>query len=208
MISSANVSDALDVAGITGQAFALRAMVPGTRCAGPAFTVEFADTDDPRSAPAANYLEDVPAGAVVVIDNLGRRDCTVWGGLLTAFALRREIAGTVIWGACRDLAEIREFGYPMFASHATMRTGKGRVRCVAVGGVVRLGEVEVAAGDWIVADDDGVVRVPARDQVTIARRAREIAELEARILEDVQSGVSLEEARRRHRYDQFRIGGA
>lgn len=208
MIATTNLSDALDMAGLGGQVHPLRALVPGARCVGPAFTVRFEDADEPGAAPAANYLEDAPAGAVVVIDNRGRTDCTVWGGLLSAFARHRRIAGTVIWGACRDLTEIRALDYPMFALRSYMRTGKGRVRCAAVGGVVRLGDVEVAAGDWIVADDDGVVCVAAERWSAIAARAEEIAAAEDRILADIQAGISLEEARRRHHYDRFKPRGS
>ncbi|ACY13668.1 RraA family protein [Haliangium ochraceum] len=207
-ISTTSLSDALDMAGLGGQVHPLRALVPGARCAGPAFTVRFEDAERPGAAPAANYLEDTPPGSVVVIDNSGRTDCTVWGGLLTAFATHRRVAGTVIWGACRDLAEIRALAYPMFALRPYMRTGKGRVRCAEVGGVVRLGEVEVAAGDWIVADDDGVVRVAAERWSTIAAQSRKIEAAEERILADVHAGIPLAEARRRHRYDHFKIGNS
>ena len=55
------------VLGRARQVHPLRALVPGARCVGPAFTVRFEDADEPGAAPAANYLEDAPAGAVVVI---------------------------------------------------------------------------------------------------------------------------------------------
>ncbi|MCB9762805.1 MAG: RraA family protein [Alphaproteobacteria bacterium] len=207
MIPTANISDALDLLGINGQVQAVRALVPGARCAGPAYTVRFAPVDVPADAPAANYLEAVPEGAVVVIDNAGRLDCTVWGGLMAAFATQRRVAGTVIWGVCRDLVEIRALGYPMFARRPYMRTGKGRVRCVGVGEVAQLGDVAVAPGDWIVADDDGVVCVPAAHQGAVLSRAQAVAEVEERILADVRAGVDLATARQRHRYDQLRLGG-
>lgn len=206
--STSAVSDALDMAGLSGQVSELVALVPGARCVGPAFTVRFEDAAIPGAAPAANYIETVPPGAVVVLDNRGRTDCTVWGGLLSAFARQREVMGTVIWGVCRDLAETRALGHPMFARGTWMRTGKGRVRLAEVGGEVCIGQVEIAAGDFIVADDDGVVCVPADHWSQIEAQARIIEVAETRILEDIRSGHDLSAARRRHHYDRFRTRGS
>ena len=74
-----------------------------------------------------DYIDDVPTGAVVVIDNGGRLDATVWGDILTTVAHRDGVAGTVIDGVCRDVGRSIELGYPIFARANTMRTGKDRV---------------------------------------------------------------------------------
>lgn len=204
MIPTANVSDALDMLGLAGQVLEVAAVVPGVCASGPAFTVRFEPTDDARSAPAASFIDHVPEGAVVVLDNGGRLDCTVWGGILSAVATSRRVAGTVAWGAVRDVDEAAALGYALFARGRFMRTGKGRARMVAVGEPVRLNGVPVRAGDQVVADGDGVVCVPAQDWARVRAQAIAVQEAEDRILEDVRAGLSLAEARVRHRYDALR----
>ena len=206
-MSTSAVSDALDMLGVPGQLSGIRAMVPGARCAGPAYTVTFAPVTDASEGTAADYLEDVAPGSVVVLDNAGRTDCTVWGDLLTAFAGLRGVAGTVVWGAARDNAECVRAGYPVFAADGWMRTGKGRVRRVAVGAAVEIGGVRIEAGDMIVADDDGVVCVPAAHWPRVCELAGEVERREAAIKDALAAGVSLAEARRRNRYSDLGPGG-
>jgi len=61
----------------------------------------------------------VPPGAVVVIDNDGRTDVTVWG--------HHDIAGTVINGVCRDVSASLSQNYPLFGRGRFMRTGKEQI---------------------------------------------------------------------------------
>ena len=55
-----------------------------------------------------DYLDDVPAGDIVTIDNAGRPGATVWGDILTFVADKRGIGGTVIDGVCRDVGRSLE----------------------------------------------------------------------------------------------------
>ena len=59
-----------------------------------------------------DYIDDVPAGDVVVIDNQGRLDATVWGDILTTVAHRNGVAGTVIDGVCATCSERRNSTSP------------------------------------------------------------------------------------------------
>lgn len=208
LMTTSAVSDALDMLGVAGQLSGVRAMVPGARCLGPAYTVTFEPVTDPGDGAAADYLEDVPAGAVVVLDNAGRTDCTVWGDLLTAFAGLRGVAGTVVWGAARDRAECVRTGYPLFAAAGWMRTGKGRVRRAAVGVPVDVGGVRIEPGDVVVADDDGAVCVPAALWPRVRELAEEVERREAAIKDALVAGIPLAEARRRNRYSDLGPTGA
>src|SRR5260370_16400799 len=97
-------------------------------------------------------MDDGSAGMILMLDNRGREDCTVWGDILTEIAFRRQLGGTVIDGICRDVSLCRQNGYPVFASAHWMRTGKDRVQVdglqvpVSIGGVRGL-PVETARGD-------------------------------------------------------------
>ncbi len=206
-LSTSAVSDALDMLGLDGQLSGISAMAPGARCAGPAFTVTFAPARHTGDGAAADYLEDVPAGSVVVLDNAGRTDCTVWGDLLTSFACLRGVAGTVVWGAARDTADCVRLGYPLFAAGRWMRTGKGRVRLDAVGAAVEIGAVRIAAGDMVIADDDGAVRVPAAHWPRVRKLAEQVERSEAAIKQALAAGTSLAEARKANRYHQLGPAG-
>lgn len=197
------ISDALDTLGIDGGCRELRPISPGRRCVGPAYTIQFVPVEPGERGPAADYIDDVPAGAVIALDNGGRTYCTVWGDILTACAAARGAAGTVIDGCCRDSAGIRAQGYPLFARAAFMKSGKNRVRMAAREVPVTLGGTTVHPGDLLVCDDDGVLAVPAARAAEVARIALEVADMEARVVAAIGAGASLREARRANDYDRF-----
>ncbi|MEU9387823.1 isocitrate/isopropylmalate family dehydrogenase, partial [Streptomyces sp. NPDC048279] len=150
-LDTASVSDALDSLGIPGVLAGIGARVPGARTAGLAYTVTYQPVDhrpDQGFRNAANYLDDVPAGSFVVVDNGGSTACTNWGSLLTAVARSRGVRGTALHGSARDLAEIRAAGYPLFSTGVTMVSGKNRVELAATGhGVLGVGLGTLLGGD-------------------------------------------------------------
>jgi regulator of RNase E activity RraA len=198
-METASVSDALDRLRLPGSALGIAPLWPGQRMAGRAFTVRYVPAGAVRGT-VGDYIDDVEPGDVVVLDNAGRLYCTVWGDILTALAHAKGIAGTAIFGVCRDTARARELGYPIYSSGRFMRTGKDRIEVAEVGAAVSLGDVQVRAGDLVVGDDDGVVVVPRTHEGRVLDLAREIAMTEDRILDDARSGISLAEARRKYGY--------
>jgi regulator of RNase E activity RraA len=158
-MSSAIISDAMDSLGIHGTLHGMKQQVAGARMCGLAFTAKY------TLAPAAlgrfaDFMDDIPAGAVVAIDNGGRTDVSVWGDTLSLFASVHGFAGTVIDGVCRDIDGTRAVGYPMFSRDLYMRTGKGRVGVESTQAPIRICEVDVHPGDLIFGDETGVVVVP------------------------------------------------
>lgn len=199
-LGSAEISDALDYFGLPGSVPGIAAVAGPQRLFGPAFTVRFAPADSHAPGTVGDYLDDIPAGAIAVLDNGGRGDCTVWGGIMSRLAAHRAIGGTVVDGVCRDTAEADGAGYPLFARGRFMRTGKDRVQVDAVGAPVSLGGVRVVPGDIVVADQDGVVIVPAGRAHAVFERALAMQEVEARIVAAALDGMSLCDARRRFGY--------
>ncbi|WP_033310048.1 isocitrate/isopropylmalate family dehydrogenase [Streptomyces iakyrus] len=201
-LDTASVSDALDSLGIGGVLAGLSARVPGARTAGLAYTVTYrpVDGDGQGFRNAANYLDDVPEGAFVVVDNAGSTDCTNWGSLLTSVARGRGVRGTAVHGSARDIAEIRAAGYPLFSTGATMVSGKNRVELAATGREITVGGVTVRPGDVVVADDNGVLVVPAAHAAEVAGRAERVERTETAIAEAVGTGLRLDEARKRFGY--------
>jgi regulator of RNase E activity RraA len=189
------VSDALDLLGVDGGLEGLARRSGTGVVAGPAYTVEFAPVEPGERAPAADYIDDVPAGSVVVVANAGRTWCTVWGDILSEVAQRRGVAGTVVDGCCRDVDDIRALGYPVWSAATYMKSGKNRVRLLATQRPVTVGATAVDPGDLVVADGSGVVVVPAGLVDDVVAGVRRTAEVEAAVRADVARGVPLAAAR-------------
>ena len=198
-LSATTVSDALDRLGIAGQCLGLKPLAPAFRLCGRAFTMRTVPvTGEPGTV--GDYIDDVPEGAVVVIDNAGRPDATVWGDILTFVAHRRRVGGTVIDGHCRDTALSLELAYPIFSRGWSVRTGKDRVQLDVMDVPVSIGGATVTPGDALLGDADGVVVVPQPHEAEVIALAQDIEVAEDRIREAVESGMRLDEARRQFKY--------
>jgi regulator of RNase E activity RraA len=197
--STATVSDALDRLGRPGSLLGIAPLFDGARLCGPAFTVRYVTAGSPPGT-VGDYLDDVPPGGVVVLDNGGRVDCTVWGDILTAMANQRGVAGTVIDGVCRDVQRALGLSYPIYSRGRFMRTGKDRVEVSDVNRPVTVGGVQVRPGDLLLGDADGVITVPQELTDEVAEICAVISEREEAILKDVLAGSSIADARRSHGY--------
>jgi len=193
-IPTASISDAMDSLGIHGTLHGLAPLTYNFRVGGPAFTVQYEPAGSERGS-VGDFLDDVPPGAVVLIDNHARTDVTVWGGIMTEIAAARGIGGTVINGVCRDLNAALRQDYPLFSRGRFMRTGKDRVRLVAVNAPVTINDVDISPLDIICGDADGALAVPAARAEEIAEIAERIEDVEARIVEAVKAGSTLVQAR-------------
>jgi 4-hydroxy-4-methyl-2-oxoglutarate aldolase len=194
------VSDAMDRLGMAAGCLGLASVVPGVKIVGRAFTVKYRVTGEVERGTVGDFLDDVAPGQVVVIDNAGRVDCTVWGDIMTIVADRKGIAGTVIDGVCRDVPKIRELGYPLFSRGWYMMTGKDRVEVDSVNTPVSISARQVRPGDIVLADDSGVVVIPASRAEEILKIATDIEAVERKIVKLVEKGLSLREARNNLEY--------
>ncbi|MFF5297119.1 RraA family protein [Paractinoplanes globisporus] len=197
--STATLSDGLDRLGRPGSLLGLTGLFPGARLSGRAYTVRYVTAGHPAGT-VGDYLDEVEPGQVVVLDNGGRTDCTVWGDILTAMAHHRGVSGTVIDGVCRDVARAIGTGYPIYSKGRFMRTGKDRVEVSDTGRPVTVGGVQIAPGQLLVGDEDGVVAIPADVEDDLLDICAEIHEREAGIVADILAGGTLAAARARHGY--------
>ncbi len=201
-LDTATLSDALDKLGIAGQCYKIKPRDGGFRMAGRAWTLLYGPSGQP-SGTVGDYIDDVPPGSVIVLDNGGRENATVWGDILTEIAHRRGIAGTVIDGICRDTHLCTSLGYPVFSKDHWMRTGKDRVQVEATGVPVNIGDARVAPGDILKGDADGVIVIPKEHEEEVLRVAESIEEAEERIRQAVRGGMRLDEARKQMKYHQL-----
>jgi len=199
-LPTAAISDALDRLGIARQALGMAPLAVRFRLAGRAFTIRYRPSGAVERGTVGDYIDDVPPGEVVVLDNAGRVDCTVWGDILTAVAHRRGLGGTVINGVCRDVSRAIDLGYPIYSRGRFMRTGKDRVEVESMGQPVSLGEVQVRPGDVLVGDADGIVVIPRSRESEVLSTALSIEEAETAIEAETARGTRLDEARTKHRY--------
>ena len=201
-LDTTSISDALDRLGIAGQCLGIKPLDPHFRLTGRASTILYGPASTPPGT-VGDYIDDVLPGSVVVLDNGGRENATVWGDILTWVAHRRGVAGTVIDGACRDTHLARELGYPVYSRSYSMRTGKDRVQVEAVNAVVTIGDARVAPGDLLRGDADGVVVIPRDHEAAVLSAAEEIDEIEQQIRAAVNEGKTLAEARRQLGYHRL-----
>jgi 4-hydroxy-4-methyl-2-oxoglutarate aldolase len=193
-LSCTELSDAMDRLGIAGQCAGIMPLDRSFRLVGRAWTLRYGPVG-PDPGNVGDYIDDLGPGHVVVLDNAGRLDATVWGDLLTVTASRRKIAGTVIDGICRDIDRSIELGYSIFSRGNWMRTGKDRVRVEAIDEPVSIGGVRVEPGDYLRGDGDGLVAISQLRIAEVVGAATEIRDKEDRIREAIGRGDPLRKAR-------------
>ena len=192
-VDSAAVSDALDQLGLAPGVGGIRPVW------GPASIVGFAVTVglEPRAeGPAGAHIittaiETSGSDSVIVVDNQGRSDVSCWGGILSLGATQRGVRGVVADGVCRDVAQARELGFPVFARGAIPATARGRLGQRSTGEPVTVAGLTVCQGDVIVADESGLVVVPRDRAEEVADLAMAVVARERAIADEVRAGVRL-----------------
>lgn len=182
-VSAPNITDAMHRKG------AMRGILPinlKTKIVGRAVTVQTFAGDWAKPVEA---IDMCGPGDVLVIYN-GSDYIAPWGGLATLSSKNRGIEGVVIDGAVRDVDEIRELNYPIFASGITPNAGdpKGMGE---INSEITCGGQTVKPGDYIVGDESGVVVIPKERAYEIARRAKEVQKMESRLYEEIRRGGTL-----------------
>ncbi|RRO07644.1 RraA family protein [Pectobacterium aquaticum] len=201
---TATVSDALDMLNINnGLGSAINPLQFGMRCVGPAFTLQVEAVQPGESGKAADYIDDVAEGDVIIIANRGVTEVTVWGDILSRLAVRKGIAGTVIDGSCRDADGIAASGYPVFSRAVYMKSGKGRTMLKAINVPVNIGETTVTPGDIICADSSGVVVIPQDKLAQVEELVSEILTMETQVEDLVEKGMTLKAAREKLNYNRY-----
>lgn len=168
---TAIVSDALDELGIDGVLAGVRAQRPGQgRIAGHALPVKLLPKSNDPSAyrfgggvgkPLEQVLKTMRDGDVVIIDIAGSDRASAWGGLASRIAQRRGVRGTILWGSCRDVEEIRAIGYPVWSVGTSPRRSRNEFTFGSINEAIAIRGVAIAPRDYILADETGVVCIPA-----------------------------------------------
>lgn len=198
-LRSALVADALDAVGRREQCLGagIQPLNAGTIVVGRAFTVSAIPSEKPAERPYVGLLralDAVRSGEIFVYPTARSDRAAVWGELVSATCLARGVVGVVTDGLVRDVARIREIGFPVFCRGTLPYDVNGRLEVVDHGGIVEIDGVRIAPGDLVVADDDGVVIVPTDVELEVIERCRVKEARERRFREAVEAGLPAQDA--------------
>lgn len=163
---------------------------PIPRVAGPAYPVR-CEAGDNLMLHAAIYR--AAPGSIIVVE-AGDMNYAVAGGNVCAVAQQRGIAAFIIDGVIRDLAELRDNRFPVFARGVSPIPG-GKDKIGVLNGTVRCGGVRVSPGDMVVADEEGIVVVPVGQLESVLQKAQ------ARAAKDAAETLAEWEAAHRAKID-------
>ena len=169
------------------------------RVVGPAFTLRFVPAREDLATPASwaspistrAAIEAMPEGCVAVADAMGVADAGIFGDILCARMVRREVAGLVTDGVMRDAAGVLGTGLPVWCSGVAAPPSVAGLTFVGWQEPIACGGVAVMPGDIIVADDDGAVLIPQALLAEILADAPEQESQEAWIMAEIDRGLPL-----------------
>ena len=192
------VSDALDKLHTSGATGGLRQLASERRIAGRVTTVKLGSVAEvqaagmQQAAPArhlcAAAIEASGPDSVIVVEQRTGIEAGSWGGLLTLGAKLRQIAGVISDGLVRDIDEARQYDFPVFARGLTTRTARGRVAELATHADITVGAITVRDGDYVIADNSGVVFIAAAQIDAVLGIAEQIVAREAAMAKALLGG--------------------
>nr|CBH39002.1 conserved hypothetical protein, orotidine 5'-phosphate decarboxylase and demethylmenaquinone methyltransferase family [uncultured archaeon] len=182
-VSTPNISDAMHRKGVM---HGIKPLFDNIKLVGKAVVVQTFEGDWAKPVEATDVAKE---GDVIVV-YAGSKQVAIWGELASWSCKQRGIAGIVIDGAVRDVAEIRRLRFPVFAKYVVPNAGEPK-GFGELNAAITCGGQEVEPGDWIIGDDNGVVVVPKARAYEIARRAKEVWKSEERVREEIKRGKTL-----------------
>ncbi len=193
--STGAVNDALALLGFNGGITGVRPSrgSEGYAVLGRAATVRFGA---PRpDSPGLNMYQAIratPAGSVLVIDGKGL-DAHFTGDNQCACAKRQGLAAVVVYGGARDLTGWRAMEMPLYCTGSATVDKPPDIRIVGYNVPVEVAGVTVRPGDVVVADEDGVVCIPAEALAATLEKLRVIFAVEEAMEKAIATGAPLEE---------------
>ncbi|PTD94825.1 bifunctional hexulose-6-phosphate synthase/ribonuclease regulator, partial [archaeon SCG-AAA382B04] len=136
-------------------------------------------------------LEKTEPGDILVI-NAGGDELAVWGELATNSAINKGVKAIIIDGGVRDISDIRDLGFPVWAKYITPEAGEPK-GYGEIGSEIRCGGVKINNGDYILADEDGVVVIDKKEVDEMLNRAQMVYENEERVREEIKNNSTLSE---------------
>ncbi|MCF6311056.1 MAG: RraA family protein [Verrucomicrobiales bacterium] len=192
---SAVVSDVLDSAGYRHQCIstALAPMTGVHKLVGRAKTTQWEDVDSEDPKPyelELKAIDECQPDDLFIAAAAGSMRSGIWGELLSTASRNVGCAGAIIDGAIRDIAPMREMKFGVFAAGANPYDSLHRQRVTAVDVPVQIGGVTFNPGDWVIADDDGIVVIPQEVENEVIHAAWEKIHAEHEVRDSIRDGMS------------------
>jgi len=183
---------------------AIKAIAPGTRLAGPVWTVS-GRIDRTRSRDETllswcTLLSRAPAGHVVVCQP-NNHEIALMGELSAQTLQARGVLGYVVDGGSRDTDLVLEQGFPVFCSFLTPSDIVERWIPDRYGEPVTIGTVTIRSGDYLLGDRDGVVIIPQAIAEEAIVKTEEVVATESDMRRALIGGMDPVEAY--NRYGKF-----
>jgi 4-hydroxy-4-methyl-2-oxoglutarate aldolase len=156
----------------------------GAVLAAPAFPVRCIAGDN---LAVHHAVATAPPGSALMVAVDGEPELGWWGEVLTVAAVSRGLVGLVIDACVRDTQAITERGFAAWARGVAL-PGARKEAAGSVGEPISIRGVAVRAGDWVVADADGVVVIDAEAVAAVAGAGQARADKEAAMFEALQNG--------------------
>src|SRR5580698_3974035 len=192
-LDSCAVSDALDKLGLPGSVTGLHRYTTELRIAGRVLTVKLdraeGRTNTRHLCTAA--IEAATPGDIIVVEQSTGLDAASWGGNLAIGARVRGVAGVIVEGPARDIDDCIKLDFPVFARSHTSRTARGRIVEVATGETIKVGEVTVTPGDYVVADGSAVVFISQSEISRVLETAEAIVAREEAMAQALREGTPI-----------------
>lgn len=197
-LATSTLANALDRVGCMNCTMVnLKPLAPGMKFAGPAVTVL------EESGPFGAFTsEDFRVGAMIDAANAGDVIAvaadgvpySTWGGMASLAAAVKGIAGIAIDGGARDANETVDAGFSVFSRHLIPTTGRCRLRIADIGTTVVIDDVTVSNGDWIVADDTGILAIPAKAVGDVIELAETFTREDEKAADAIRDGMKFSDA--------------
>jgi 4-hydroxy-4-methyl-2-oxoglutarate aldolase len=195
-VDACAVSDALDKLGLTGVVTGLSPLSSSRRIAGRVLTIKLGVGAPPAGKPRHNgttAIEAAQPGDIIVVEQRSGVHAASWGGILALGAKLRGISGVIAEGPVRDIDEARQHDFPVFARGLTTVTARGRIVELANNQPVAIGDIQVKAGDYAIADGSGVVFIAAENIERVLAAAEDIVAREAAMARALYEGKPITE---------------
>ena len=204
-ISTTNLSDALDQAGLRGAVIGIRPLFGMPKVVGRAVTIKITAAGMMKSKRhlGIDAIAAAAPGDVIAIDNRGDTHNNCWGEILSCAAQQKGVSGVLVDGAARDVDFCQEIGFPVFARGVVPITARGRIMQEDFNCPIRLGDVQVRPGDILVGDVNGVVVLPEEKVDEVLSAAEMILEKEEQMKADILAGMDILEVDSKYNYEQM-----
>lgn len=205
ILTTPNLSDAMDKLGIEGILDGIWGINDKTiKINGKIITIKL--TEKKIESPGNIGIDAIKiagSGDVIVVSNKGRTGMACWGGILSNAAKKAKVVGVIIDGYCRDVDEINELNLPVYAKGSDVRAPRNKVFQEATNVDIEINKIKISPGDWIYADESGVVVIPNERYDEVFQLAKSILVLETEMANMIKAGIPLHEVNEQEKFSDI-----